>query len=400
MKEEFHMSEKQNEVVKEEKKKSATGPQKNLRFSSDSEKDQLISILGTLSEQGIATGETDGDRVLSALKSILSEGQKAEIIANANPTLATVFESSFIELNLMQERIIEKYQALMTVANLEVDKVRAELTDHFQKKVEKLEKANERLESELSSLNSEKEDLQSLLDTKEHSVTEAFTRVDDLTKTLETKDLSIAALQSQLDSKDQLVEEFKSRIDESNATIAQMTTTQQERLGKIESLRSENDELKSRYQENIKDISKLSNDLEKTNIELEHAKKNAERYESEVTKLESRYQSELEQLRKELATERQSKSDLQSELMKLMTALTTQTKDVKEDNKDNQKPQQTQQIKKPYVIKDKNGEVIWSGNKNGLIKYVNNNQSELKVTTSTSIKEIEKLLDPNVLEYQ
>ena len=77
-----------------------------------------------------------------------------------------------------------------------------------------------------------------------------------------------------------------------------------------------------------------------------------------MTKLESRYQSELEQLRKELATERQSKSDLQSELMKLMTALTTQTKDVKEDNKDNQKPQQTQQIKKPYVIKDKNGEVM------------------------------------------
>ena len=87
------MSENQNEVVKEEKKKPATGPQKNLRFSSDSEKDQLISILGTLSEQGIATGETDGDRVLSALKSVLNEGQKAEIIANANPTLATVINA-------------------------------------------------------------------------------------------------------------------------------------------------------------------------------------------------------------------------------------------------------------------------------------------------------------------
>lgn len=396
MKEGFHMSENQNEVVKEEKKKSSTGPQKNLRFSSDTEKDQLVSILSTLSQEGIAVGETDGDRVLSALKSILSEGQKAEIIANANPTLATVFESSFIELNLMQERIIEKYQALMTVANLEVDKVRAELTDHFQKKVEKLEKANERLESELSSLNSKKEDLQSLLDAKEHLVTEATTRVEDLNKTLETKDLSIAALQSQLDSKDQLVEEFKSRIDDSNATIAQMTITQQESLSKMETLRSENDELKLRYQENIKDISKLSSDLEKANIELNHAKKNAERYDNELIKLESRYQSELEQLRKELANERQSKSDLQSELMKLMTALTTQTKETKAQKTESS---QQQRINKPFVIKNETGTQVWSGNKNGLIKYVNNKQSEVKVTTSTSVDEIEKLLYPCVLEY-
>lgn len=392
------MNENQNVVVEEAKKQSKT-IQKNLKFSNENDRDELNAILGTMEFEGA----TDGDKILHALKSVMNEGQRAEIIATANQTLAKVFESTFLELELMQRSIVDKYQALMTVANLEVNSVRNELTDHFEKKVAKLEKANERLEAELSSLKLEKEDLQSLINSKEHLVTEANTRVEDLTKALATKDLSIEALTNQLSVKDDLVEEYKSKAVSLNETIAQLTTDQQSNLAEMKELRSENKALNESYLKNNEVITKLTNNLEKMNIELDYAKKNADRYESEIAKLnerhetelnklESRYQAELEQLRKELASERQSKTDLQSELIKLMSQMSQPT--VKESDKS----QSQSKTKKTFQVLDQKGKVIWKGSKNELFKYVNTIQSKTKVTTSTSISEIEDLLHPCILK--
>ena len=388
----------ETETKTEEKKQKQTQTQiqKNFKFSSEEEKDELMNILSVIKEKN----QTDGSALLETLKSVIDEGQKAEILANANPTLKKVFDGTITELELMQHNITQKYKALMTTANIEVDKVRKELTEHFEKKVSKLETANERLENELSRVKAKKEELESSMDSKDHLVTEVNTRIEDLIKTLETKDLSIVALTNQLAVKDDLVEEFKSKANSLNETIAQLTTDQQSNLTEMKELRAENKQLNESYLKSNEVIIKLTNHLEKTNIELEHSKKDMSRFESELSKIETRYEAQLEQLRKELDAERQSKSDLQSELMKLMTALTTQTKEVKEEVKED-KPQQSQQqkINKPYTIKDEKGKTIWSGNKNGLVKYVNSVQSEVKVTAKTSDNDIEKLLHPNVLEY-
>lgn len=396
------MNEKEKELEIEEvestgeKNSKVKQIQKNFKFTSETERDELADILTVIKKPG----QTDGTAILETLKSVLSEGERAEVIANANQTLAKVYEASFMEVELMQRRLVEKYTLLMSVANLEVDKVRNELTEHFEKKVSKLEKANERLESELSRVKFEKEELGSSIDSKDHLVTEVNTRIEDLTKTLETKDLSIVALTNQLAAKDDLVEEFKSKANSLNETIAQLTTDQQSNLTEMKELRAENKQLNESYLKSNEVIIKLTNDLEKTNIELEHSKKDMSRFESELSKIETRYEAQLEQLRKELDAERQSKSDLQSELMKLMTALTTQTKEVKEDVKEETPtPKAQREVKKPYTVKNEKGEVVFSGNKNGLVKYVNKEfQPKVEVTKFTDNDDIRELIHPNTLE--
>lgn len=387
------MNENQNELTtNEESKKKAI--QKNFKFSDESNRDELNKIIGELE----VDGKTDGDKMLNLIKAFMSKAEYNDVIAEANNSLSKVYESNFIELELLQRTILDKFRSLMVVANAEIGKNTEDLTGYYEKKVARLESMIEQLESKVDLLTSENEKLTAMLDSKEHSVTEANTRVEDLTKNLEAKEQSIELYKGQLQAKDDLIEESKKQTHQLNESIVKLTTTQQDHLSKIDELRSENEELKASYQESNQVISGLSMDIKEKDMKIQFTETEIERLRQEMERIHETNKEGIERLQRELANERQSKSELQDKLIELMGSLTNQPTPtiVKDGEKDSVA---TKPTKKTFVVTDQKGKQHFKGSQNELVKYVNGAvKPEPKVTSKTSLEEIRNLLSPLTLK--
>ena len=185
---------------------------------------------------------------------------------------------------------------------------------------------------------------------------------------------------------------MKVQIAKKDSEIAELVADSRKYKDKIETLEAKNEELMVESTKGQQVNHGLTNQLSISEVNLKN-----EQAKNEDLKAQNAH------LQAELTTERQSKTDLQANLIQLMSQMSQSsgkdTVNVDSVQKEKPTPQSKPQkkVKKPFAVLDPSGKELWSGNKNGLVKYVNNIQTKKEITTLTNISEVEELLHPCIL---
>ena len=406
--------------MEENKKKEATKQiQKNFKFSTEEEKNELTTLLANME----LAGSTDGAKILNLVKSLMSTAEYKEVIEGADESLNAIYKAGLTELEILTDSIRDRYRILMNTSNEAFKKSEAKNEKYFGKKIENLEKLIEKKEDDELKLKAEIESLNKLLSDKRRIAGEAVERADELEKQLLDKDKIIEDLRSQISQKDsevkevkaekeQLIIESKEEREDLKKSIVDLNKSQQENLKKVDELRDENDKLKASYAEVNQVNSELTLKLSQKEMEIEFSIKEKARLESDLARIQgdlTRIRAEKDEanakVEQSLIATRQLEEELRNQMMKVMSDLATQstpTPVLEEDGgKDSQnttttKPKPTVQ-KTTFQVVDSKGKKLFEGNLSGLVKYVNTVQSE-KVTTKTDVNVIEDLLSPCVLK--
>ncbi|MBP3902863.1 hypothetical protein [Turicibacter sp.] len=406
--------------MEENKKKEATKQiQKNFKFSTEEEKNELTTLLANME----LAGSTDGAKILNLVKSLMSTAEYKEVIEGADESLNAIYKAGLTELEILTDSIRDRYRILMNTSNEAFKKSEAKNEKYFGKKIENLEKLIEKKEDDELKLKAEIESLNKLLSDKRRIAGEAVERADELEKQLLDKDKIIEDLRSQISQKDsevkevkaekeQLIIESKEEREDLKKSIVDLNKSQQENLKKVDELRDENDKLKASYAGVNQVNSELTLKLSQKEMEIEFSIKEKARLESDLARIQgdlTRIRAEKDEanakVEQSLIATRQLEEELRNQMMKVMSDLATQstpTPVLEEDGgKDSQnttttKPKPTVQ-KTTFQVVDSKGKKLFEGNLSGLVKYVNTVQSE-KVTTKTDVNVIEDLLSPCVLK--
>ena len=403
--------------MEENKKKEATKQiQKNFKFSTEEEKNELTTLLSNMELEGT----TDGAKILNLVKSLMSTAEYKEVIEGADESLNAIYRAGLTELEILTNSIRDRYCMLMTTSNEAFKKSEAKNERFYSKKIENLEKLIEKKEEDELKLKAEIESLNKLLSDKRRIAGEAVERADELEKQLLDKDKIIEDLRSQISQKDsevkeikaekeQLITESKEEREDLKKSIVDLNKSQQENLKKVDELRDENDKLKASYAGVNQVNSELTLKLSQKEMEIEFSIKEKKRLEGDLARIQgdlTRIQAEKDEanakVEQSLIATRQLEEELRNQMMKVMSDLATQstpTPVVEEEGKDSQTKATTTPNPKPTVQKatfqvvDQKGKKLFEGKLNELVKYVNTVQSE-KVTSKTDVNVIEDLLSP------
>ncbi len=211
--------------------------------------------------------------------------------------------------------------------------------------------------------------------------------VEGLTRQLEELKAEMAQLKTDHKAN---VEKLEDQLAKKDTEIAELVTDSRKYKEKIESLEVKNEELMTKSTESQQENHALTGKLSILEVSLKNEQdKNAD------------LKNQIEKLQSDLDVQRQSKDDLQANLIQLMSQMSQSnpvtSKDSVQKVTTNTKTTPQKQVKKPFAVLDPSGKTLWSGNKNGLVKYVNSIQDKKEVTTSTNVNEIEDLLNPCTL---
>lgn len=387
--------------VKEGTKKEATKQiQKNFKFSSEEERNEINEIITALTtEQDEKEKTTDGFKILRALRAVINDDNRNKLIKTTeNQKLATMFASAFVEVELMQRRVTEKFERLMESANYELDEIRTSLTNEYEKKIAKLEKEVERLEKDLEKANEVKESTEVQVKEQVETIVNLEEKIKLMNDTLVQKEKEITLLESQVKIKDDLVEESKAKLTEANNLVSQMRQLEQTNMDKIEALNNENKELSERYLKVNQDNHSLTSRLKQKDMEIEFSNKEKARLESDLARVRNERDEANAKVEQSLIATRSLEEDLRNQMMSVMSNLATQqTPTVEDGGKDT--PSTPQPTKVSYRVLDKKGKPLFEGNKTELVKYVNAAvKPEPRVTNKTKIDVMEELLRPCVLK--
>lgn len=410
--------------VKESTKKEATKQiQKNFKFSSEEEKNEINEIIAALTtEQDEKEKTTDGFKILRALRSVINDDNRNKLIETTeNQKLATMFAGAFVEVELMQRRVTEKFERLMESTNYELDEIRKSLTNEYEKKIAKLEKEIERLEKDLEKANETKEATEVQVKEQTEAIVSLEEKVKSMNDTLIQKDKEIALLENQAKTKDTLVEETKTHLAEANNLVSQMRQLEQVNMDKIEALNKENKELSERYSMVNQDNRSLTYKLKQKDMEIEFSNKEKVRLESDLVRVRAERDEAQDKVEQSLVATRSLEEKLRNQMMLVMSNLATQqtpTTTVEEEgSKDSQtrvapttKPSVVVENKKTknqatsnkknmtYQLINEDGKEVFRGTWNGLVRKANAMQKKAEVTIETEVSEIEKLLSPCVIK--
>ena len=387
--------------VKESTKKEATKQiQKNFKFSSEEEKNEINEIIAALTtEQDEKEKITDGFKILRALRSVINDGNRNKLIETTeNQKLAAMFAGAFVEVELMQRRVTEKFERLMESANYELDEIRSDLTNKYEKKVAKLEKEVERLENDLEKANEVKDAVEVQVKEQIETIANLEEKVKSMNDTLVQKEKEITLLESQAKTKDTLVEETKTHLAEANNLVSQMRQLEQVNMDKIEALNKENKELSERYSRVNQDNHSLTYELKQKDMEIEFSNKEKARLESDLVRVRNERDEAKDKVEQSLIATRSLEEKLRNQMMSVMSNLTTQPIPTVEEDGGKDTPSIPQPTKATFQVLDTKGKSLFKGNKTELVKYVNTVQREKKVTTKTDVNVIKDLLHPCVIK--
>lgn len=412
--------------MEENKKKEATKQiQKNFKFSTEEEKNELTTLLSNMELEG----STDGAKILNLVKSLMSTAEYKEVIEGADESLNAIYKAGLTELEILTDSIRDRYRILMNTSNEAFKKSEAKNEKFYGKKIENLEKLIEKKEDDELKLKAEIESLNKLLSDKRRIAGEAVERADELEKQLLDKDKIIEDLRSQISQKDsevkevkaekeQLIIESKEEREDLKKSIVDLNKSQQENLKKVDELRDENDKLKASYAEVNQVNSELTLKLSQKEMEIEFSIKEKARLESDLARIQgdlTRIQAEKDEanakVEQSLIATRQLEEELRNQMMKVMSDLATQstpTPVLEEDGgKDSQTKTTTTTEKKPtvkkkesdqknmtYQLLNEDGKEVFRGTWAGLVRKANAMQKKAEVTTQTDISEIQSLLSP------
>lgn len=336
-------------------------------------------------------GGTESEKLLDILEFAIQHTRVPELPSN----LKKSYEGDREKIATAIHTINMTFESLMLNTSQTMANEKAEINAAHQLEINELMNKQSELETRIKTLQeiaSESEDECKVARVRELEMKKEF---EEIREEMNFKDKVIEGLTTQLEEAKkemlQLKTETKITIEESKAVvakkdeeIAELATDSRKYKIKIETLETKNEELLSKVttgqQENQSLTGKLS--ILEVNFENEKAK-NAD------------LKTQLDKVEVELLNERQSKSELQVEILKLMSTIRRQSN----NENDNIRPVKDHQSKKSktYQIKDQKNKVIWSGNKNELIKHINTLPNGQKITTSTDINIIEDLIHPCTL---
>lgn len=379
------------EENKKVEKETVKQIQKNFKFSTEEEKNELLSLLGNMDLEG----KTDGAKILNLVKSLMSSAEYEDVTEGAHESLKSVYEGGIAQLEILTNSIKTQFTNLMTTSNKTIEQNQMTDRKYYEKKIANLEKLVEKTEEEKLQLKNKIENLEEMLTDKRRVAGEAVERSEELEKLVEDKDKLIEELRSQIAQKDAMVEEIKNEKEDLKKSIVDLTDSQQDYLKKVDDLRAENDSIKLSYQESTEVNNKLTLELKEKELKAQFIEQEVVRVRDELTRITEANKVEVERLQKELENERQSKSDLLIKFMDKLSTPPTPTV-VKDDGKDSSStPHPT---KTTFQVLDTKGKSLFDGNKIELVKYVNAVQKEKKITGKTDIKVLEDLLHPCVIK--
>lgn len=345
------------------------------KIEGDTESEKLLDVL----ELAIKRNEMD------PLPSELNDSFKGDQqkIANAIKIINTTFDSLIVSTS---EAIKIRESEIKATHKLEKDEL---LTKQ------------EELNQEIKDLKERSVDLKDKCELAKQSEVEAREDVEAIRSDMQLKDKVIEGLTSQLEElKAELaqlkadhkanVEKLENQLAKKDTEIAESVTDSRKYKEKIEALEAKNEELMTESAQGQQENQALTGKLSILEVSLKNEQdKNAD------------LKNQIEKLQSDLDVQRQSKDDLQANLIQLMSQMSQSNpvapKNTIQKENTNTKATPQKKVKKPFVIIDQSGKELWSGNKNGLVKYVNSVQDKKEVTTTTNVNEIEDLLSPCTL---
>lgn len=377
------------EKVEEEKKEK----QKVKSFKMvESQKQRVDELLAK-----IEGNQTESEKLLDVLEMAIKRNEMTPLpaelddcfkgdqqkIANAIKIINTTFDSLMVSTS---EAIKIREADMQTAHKVEVDEF---LTKQ------------EELQQEIKDLKERSAELKDKCELAKQSEIEAREEAEAIRTDMQLKDKVVEGLTRQLEElKAEMaqlktdhkanVEKLEDQLAKKDTEIAELVTDSRKYKEKIESLEVKNEELMTKSTESQQENHALTGKLSILEVSLKNEQdKNAD------------LKNQIEKLQSDLDVQRQSKDDLQANLIQLMSQMSQSnpvtSKDSVQKVTTNTKTTPQKQVKKPFAVLDPSGKTLWSGNKNGLVKYVNSIQDKKEVTTSTNVNEIEDLLNPCTL---
>lgn len=335
---------------------------------SESDVKQVNDILSKLD------GGNESEKLINALQTALATENKSGALESLPKNLSKVFQGDFEKVGMAITTIQSVFDTLLFSVTEEIDKREKLIEEKYSRKIESLTKDKELLNEQIKMLNE-------MVDTQANDRIDSETVIRELVdenKWLAEKEESYlkqidelkAQIQSAKEEHKQNTEELKLQLSNRESELAYQVEDSRKYKDKIESLEQKNDKLTTVYNE----VNQVNNELTNKNVMLEF-----------------KYNSVKEQIkatREELDNERKSKSELQKELLELMKSM-AKTEVVE------QKQQQKQKYK--FRIKDQKDKVIFTGNKQEMLKHINSLKRG-KVDGNTPIEKIEEILHPFTIE--
>lgn len=378
------------EVSKKEKKQV-----KSFKMN-ESQKQRVDELLAKIE------GDTESEKLLDVLELAIKRNEMSELPQNLNDS----FEGDRQKIATAIKLINTTFDSLMVNTSEVLESREAEIKATHQTEVDGLLSQQAKLNKQIETLKEDISESQVQCEAAKQNEVNAKEEVQAIRTDMELKDKVIEGLTSQLEElKAEMVqlkadskanaEKLESQLAKKDNEIAELVTDSRKYKEKIEVLEAKNEELMTKSTKSQQENQALTGKLSILEVNFKNEKdKNTD------------LKNQIEKLQLDLDVQHQSKDNLQANLIQLMSQLsqTNQTtgKDtinsntVKQENANTQ-PKTQKQVKKPFAVLDQSGKELWSGNKNGLVKYVNNLQNKKEVTTSTNISEIEELLHPFTL---
>lgn len=377
------------EKVEEEKKEK----QKVKSFKMvESQKQRVDELLAK-----IEGNQTESEKLLDVLEMAIKRNEMTPLPAE----LDDCFKGDQQKIANAIKIINTTFDSLM-VSTSEAIKIReADMQTAHKVEVDELLTKQEELKQEIKDLKERSAELKDKCELAKQSEIEAREEAEAIRTDMQLKDKVVEGLTRQLEElKAEMaqlktdhkanVEKFEDQLAKKDTEIAELVTDSRKYKEKIETLEAKNEELLTKSTESQQENQALTGKLSILEVSLKNEQDKNTDLKAQVEKLQS-----------DLDIQRQSKDDLQANLIQLMSQM-SQSNPVAQKNtiqKENTNTKATPQkkVKKPFVIIDQSGKELWSGNKNGLVKYVNSVQDKKEVTTSTNVNEIEDLLSPCTL---
>lgn len=373
------------EVSKKEKKQV-----KSFKMN-ESQKQRVDELLAKIE------GDTESEKLLDVLELAIKRNEMSELPQNLNDS----FEGDRQKITTAIKLINTTFESLMVNTSEVLESRESEIKATHKLEIDELLTKQEELKQEIKNLKERSAELKDKCELAKQSEIEAREEAEAIRTDMQLKDKVVEGLTRQLEElKAEMaqlktdhkanVEKFEDQLAKKDTEIAELVTDSRKYKEKIETLEAKNEELLIKSTESQQENHELTGKLSILEVSLKNEQdKNAD------------LKNQIEKLQSDLDVQRQSKDDLQANLIQLMSQMSQSnpiaTKNTIQKENTNTKATLQKKVKKPFVIIDQSGKELWSGNKNGLVKYVNSVQDKKEVTTSTNVNEIEDLLSPCTL---
>lgn len=371
-----------NEVheIKEPKKKV-----KSFKMD-ESQVDRVNELLAKVN------GSTDAEKLIESLELAIKQTEVAELPVNLNKAYEGDREKIATALHMIQST----FETLMINTSEVISNREEEIQLAHQLELNKLLTKQKELEGLIQALQEIASEAQDECEAAKKNKEQMKKEVESIRSDMELKDKVVEGLTSQLEeAKSEMtqikaeskanVEELKVQITKKDTEIAELVTDSRKYKEKIEVLEAKNEELANKSTESQQENQRLTGQLSICEVNLKNEQAKNEDLKAQIAHL----QAELVEERKLVAQERVNTSQIQSQFMQLMTSINN-----KSDEQVEEKSKAETQSPTKFEMLNNKGESVWSGNKTGLIKKVNQMQTKVKVDAKTDIRVIENAIHP------